>query len=44
MTWREKSIVVAELSSFQLEFIEKFHVHIAILLNLTPDHLEDMVR
>lgn len=36
----ENSIVVAELSSFQLEFIDKLRVHIAILLNLTPDHLD----
>ncbi len=36
----ENSIVVAELSSFQLEFIDKFRVHVAILLNLTPDHLD----
>ena len=36
----ENSIVVAELSSFQLEFIDEFRVHVAILLNLTPDHLD----
>ncbi|WP_407307438.1 UDP-N-acetylmuramoyl-L-alanine--D-glutamate ligase [Desulfosporosinus sp. SB140] len=36
----ENSIVVAELSSFQLEFIHKLRVHIGILLNLTPDHLD----
>jgi UDP-N-acetylmuramoylalanine--D-glutamate ligase len=36
----EDSIVVAELSSFQLEFIDNFHVHVAVLLNLTPDHLD----
>jgi len=36
----ENSLVVAELSSFQLEFIDKFCVHVAILLNLTPDHLD----
>ncbi|NLI90780.1 MAG: UDP-N-acetylmuramoyl-L-alanine--D-glutamate ligase [Peptococcaceae bacterium] len=33
-------IIVAELSSFQLEFIEQLRVHIAIVLNLTPDHLD----
>lgn len=36
----ENSIVVAELSSFQLEYIDKLRVHVAILLNLTPDHLD----
>ena len=36
----ENSIVVAELSSFQLEFIHRLRVHIGILLNLTPDHLD----
>ena len=37
---RENSIVVAELSSFQLEFIEKLRLQVAILLNITPDHLD----
>ena len=37
---REDGIVVAELSSFQLEFIDQLRVHVAILLNLTPDHLD----
>ncbi len=32
--------VVAEISSFQLEHIEKFHPHISVLLNVTPDHLD----
>jgi UDP-N-acetylmuramoylalanine--D-glutamate ligase len=32
--------VVVELSSFQLEGIESFHPHIAVLLNLTEDHLD----
>ena len=31
---------MAELSSFQLEFIDKLRVHVAIFLNLTPDHLD----
>jgi UDP-N-acetylmuramoylalanine--D-glutamate ligase len=34
------TITVAELSSFQLELIETFHPDIAVLLNLTPDHLD----
>ncbi|MBP1759327.1 MAG: UDP-N-acetylmuramoylalanine--D-glutamate ligase [Firmicutes bacterium] len=36
----DNSIVVAELSSFQLEFVDKLRVHIGVLLNLTPDHLD----
>ena len=32
--------VVAELSSFQLEHIERFRPDVAVLLNLTEDHLD----
>jgi UDP-N-acetylmuramoylalanine--D-glutamate ligase len=31
---------VLELSSFQLETVDTFHPKIAVLLNLTPDHLD----
>lgn len=34
------TIHVVELSSFQLELTEKFHPWIAVLLNLSPDHLD----
>ncbi|MFA6809222.1 MAG: UDP-N-acetylmuramoyl-L-alanine--D-glutamate ligase [Eubacteriales bacterium] len=33
-------ILVAELSSFQLEKIDKLRLNIAVLLNITPDHLD----
>ena len=36
----EKTITVAELSSFQLELIEKFRPNVSVFLNLTPDHLD----
>jgi UDP-N-acetylmuramoylalanine--D-glutamate ligase len=29
---------VVEVSSFQLEWVESFRPHVAVLLNLTPDH------
>jgi UDP-N-acetylmuramoylalanine--D-glutamate ligase len=33
-------VVVAEVSSFQLETIETFHPRVAAVLNITPDHLD----
>jgi len=33
-------IAVAEVSSFQLEWVERFRPHIGCLLNVTPDHLD----
>ena len=35
-----KTITVAELSSFQLELIDSFRPDISVFLNLTPDHLD----
>lgn len=32
--------VVVEISSFQLEWIREFHPRVAVLLNLTEDHLD----
>lgn len=34
------SVVVSELSSFQLETISSFRPHVAALLNLSPNHLD----
>ena len=36
----DADIVVAEISSFQLEWVEDFHPQVAALLNLTRDHLD----
>ena len=35
----EKSYTVAEISSFQLETVHKFHPIVSSILNITPDHL-----
>ncbi|MDD5748285.1 MAG: UDP-N-acetylmuramoyl-L-alanine--D-glutamate ligase [Actinomycetota bacterium] len=35
-----KTIVVAEVSSFQLAFIDKFKPHISAILNIAPDHYD----
>jgi UDP-N-acetylmuramoylalanine--D-glutamate ligase len=37
---REDGWTVAELSSFQLETIKTFHPKIAIVLNVTPNHMD----
>jgi UDP-N-acetylmuramoylalanine--D-glutamate ligase len=36
----DASFTVVEASSFQLEFISTFRPNIAVLLNITPDHLD----
>ena len=36
----EDTIAVLEVSSFQLETIETFRPYIAVVLNVTPDHLD----
>lgn len=36
----EKSVVVLEVSSFQIDHIESFRPKVSVLLNITPDHLD----
>ena len=36
---REDSVIVAEMSSFQLETIQTFRPRVSAILNITPDHL-----
>ena len=35
----EDSVAVAEISSFQLETIDRFHPKVSAITNITPDHL-----
>src|SRR5512133_1412942 len=37
---RPVDVVVAELSSFQIEGIDRFRARVAAVLNVTPDHLD----
>ncbi|HEX8893127.1 MAG TPA: UDP-N-acetylmuramoyl-L-alanine--D-glutamate ligase [Terriglobales bacterium] len=39
-TATDDAYIVLEVSSFQLETIETFHPKIAVVLNVTPDHLD----
>ncbi len=34
------TVLVAEVSSFQLAFTRRFHPRVAVLLNITPDHVD----
>lgn len=36
----EDGLVTAELSSFQLEYIDRLKMNVAVILNITPDHLD----
>ncbi|HID94217.1 MAG TPA: UDP-N-acetylmuramoyl-L-alanine--D-glutamate ligase [bacterium (Candidatus Stahlbacteria)] len=37
---RDGAIPIIEVSTFQLETIKEFHPNIAVLLNISPDHLD----
>jgi UDP-N-acetylmuramoylalanine--D-glutamate ligase len=37
---RDDGWIVAELSSFQLETIKQFHPNVALVLNVTPNHMD----
>ena len=37
---KEDSVIVAEISSFQLETIDTFRPKVSAILNITPDHLD----
>jgi UDP-N-acetylmuramoylalanine--D-glutamate ligase len=37
---KPETVIVLEVSSFQLETIQTFHPKIAMVLNVTPDHLD----
>jgi UDP-N-acetylmuramoylalanine--D-glutamate ligase len=37
---RMAKVIVLEVSSYQLETAPGFHPHVAVLLNITPDHLD----
>jgi UDP-N-acetylmuramoylalanine--D-glutamate ligase len=39
-TLSDLDFVVVEVSSFQLDSIDRFRPHIAVILNITPDHLD----
>ncbi len=38
-TTDDKTLIAAEISSFQLETVHEFKPHVSAVLNLTPDHL-----
>jgi UDP-N-acetylmuramoylalanine--D-glutamate ligase len=39
-TSRADGFTVIELSSFQLEAVDQLHLFVAVIINLTPDHLD----
>jgi UDP-N-acetylmuramoylalanine--D-glutamate ligase len=39
-TSRDDGFTVVELSSFQLEAVDELHLFVAVIINITPDHLD----
>ncbi len=37
---KESTMMITEVSSFQLETVSEFHAHISAILNIAPDHLD----
>ncbi len=37
---RDDGFTVIELSSFQLEAVERLHLFVSVIINITPDHLD----
>ena len=37
---KPETVIVLEISSFQLETVQSFHPKVAVVLNVTPDHLD----
>jgi UDP-N-acetylmuramoylalanine--D-glutamate ligase len=37
---KDLDVIVAEISSFQLDTVKTFRPHVAVLLNISPDHLD----
>jgi UDP-N-acetylmuramoylalanine--D-glutamate ligase len=36
----KRTVLILEISSFQLENVNSFHPHVAVILNITPDHMD----
>jgi len=36
----KRTVLVLEISSFQLENVKSFHPYVAVILNITPDHID----
>ncbi len=39
LSMRDDTVIVGEISSFQLEAVDNFHAKVSAILNITPDHL-----